>query len=111
MAILVKDGLSDGPPGKTLEKHIETSAAGSILLDLSTWKEFQDGLAVLIDVPLSLYSKSGELLVPAAKCNPLCAAIGSREAGKSRCSDSISRAISNAVERGKVYIFKCHANQ
>jgi len=111
MAIIIKDGLLDRLPGKILEKHMDSGEAGGISIDLSTWKEFQDGLAILMDMPLSLYSGGGEILVVAGNGNPLCAAIGTREAGKSRCNDSISRAVKNAVEKGKTYIFKCHANQ
>ncbi len=112
MAIVIReDRPLNNLPGKIVEKHQETGGSRQFSVDLSTWKEFQDGLAVLMDVPLSLYSGSGELLVPPRKGNPLCTAIGSRDIGKSRCNDSVFRAIANAVEKDKVYIFKCHANQ
>ena len=45
-------------------------------LDLSSWREFQNGVSLLLDIPLSLYDGTGALLVPSIKESPVCAAIG-----------------------------------
>ena len=112
MTILLREGgLAGVRPGmKKVEKRRETPST-SYPLDLSTWKEFQDALSVLIGAPLSLYGASGELLAPPVAENPLCAAIRSREACYARCRASIWSAVSGAVEKGKSYIVKCHANE
>lgn len=99
-------------PIKALDKNTVTGASGDVSIDLSTWKEFQDGLSALMDTPISLYSSTGELFVPSGKkANPLCSAIQSREIGRARCEEFVRKAVTQVVEKGKTYIFKCHANQ
>ena len=80
-------------------------------LDLSSWREFQNGVSLLLDIPLSLYDAAGALLVPSIKESPVCAAIQGCPKGASLCSEFIAKSVAQVVETGNVYVYKCHANQ
>lgn len=79
-------------------------------LDLSAWREFQDGLSVLLDIPLSLYDSSGAEISPPVRERCLCGAIKATPLGKSRCDEMARRAVAQVIENNKIYIYKCHAN-
>ncbi len=80
-------------------------------LDLSGWREFQNGLSALLGMPLSLYEPGGALLVPPAAEPCVCRSIGETPRGSELCSEMIGRVISEALEKKSVYIHKCHANK
>lgn len=79
-------------------------------LDLSGWREFQNGLSSLLGMPLSLYDSGGALLVPPAWEPCVCRSIAGSPRGAELCSGMIARVISEALEKKSVYIHKCHAN-
>src|SRR3990170_2014852 len=80
-------------------------------IDLSAWAQFQKGLSLLMDMPLSLYDSGGNLLVPSIQDPCVCATIASSRRGGPLCSEMVSKAIAQVLEKGTSYIFKCHANQ
>ncbi len=80
-------------------------------LDLALWREFQDGLSALINMPVALYDAGGVLLAPPSKESALCSAVKSVDAGRSRCRDTYMKAIAQVIDKGKPYIYKCHTNQ
>ncbi len=80
-------------------------------LDLSSWREFQNGVSLLLDIPLSLYDAAGALLVPSMKESPVCAAVQGCPKGAAQCSEFIASSVAQVVETGNVYVYKCHANQ
>jgi len=80
-------------------------------LDLSSWREFQNGVSLLLDIPLSLYDATGALLVPSIKPAPVCSAMQGCPKGAARCSEFIANSVAQVVETGNVYVYKCPANQ
>ena len=79
--------------------------------DLSLWREFQNGVSLLLDIPLSLYDGSGALLVPSVKESPVCRAVKGCPKGAGLCRDMVGKAVAQVLENGSVYVYKCHANQ
>ncbi len=80
-------------------------------IDLSSWREFQNGISLLLDIPVSLYDASGALLVPSIKENTVCRALESSHKGAGLCAEMIGKAVSQVLANGSVYVFKCHVNQ
>jgi len=79
--------------------------------DLSSWREFQNGVSLLLDIPLSLYDGSGTVLVPSTKESPVCKAVKSCPKGAGLCRDMTGRAVAQVLENESPYVYKCHANQ
>ncbi|MBI2399906.1 MAG: PocR ligand-binding domain-containing protein, partial [Deltaproteobacteria bacterium] len=79
--------------------------------DLSSWREFQNGISLLLDIPLSLYDGSGTVLVPSTKESPVCHAVKKCPGGEAGCCDMIGKAVEQVLENGSTYVYKCHANQ
>src|SRR3972149_1302299 len=50
-------------------------------IDLSAWAQFQKGLSLLMDMPLSLYDSGGNLLFPSIQDPCVCATIASSRRG------------------------------
>src|SRR3989304_2104166 len=80
-------------------------------IDLPAGAQFQKGLSLLMDMPLSLYDSGGNLLVPSIQDPCVCATIASSRRGGPLCSEMVSKAIAQVLEKGTSYIFKCHVNQ
>lgn len=96
-------------PGNDMSKKSYAALPGGI--DLSAWREFQNGISLLLDIPVSLYDSSGALLVPSVKENPVCKALEGSPKGAGLCADMIGKAVSQVLHNGSVYVFKCHVNQ
>ncbi len=82
---------------------------GSINLEL--WRDFQDGLGALIDVPLSLYDETGSVLVESGRVNSVCKRVKLDPVGRTCCNDFYSMAVSEAVATRQSHVYKCHTNQ
>jgi diguanylate cyclase (GGDEF)-like protein len=80
-------------------------------INLSLWKDFQDALSTLLDIPIALYDRHGVPIVPCSGNARICEAVKGNEKGAQRCDDLYSRAITQVLEKGKTYIYKCHTNQ
>ncbi|MBI5888840.1 MAG: diguanylate cyclase [Deltaproteobacteria bacterium] len=80
-------------------------------LDMLLWREFQDGLTILLDVPIGLYDRNGSLLIPASKESSMCSAAAGHEKTAALCAEQCRDAIACAIEKKQIYIYKCHANQ
>lgn len=78
--------------------------------DFALWREFQEGLSVLLDIPIALYEPGGALVVPPSGKAGVCAGVRSHQGGNP-CRETYERALAQAVENGKTYIYKCHFNQ
>lgn len=80
-------------------------------IDLSSWSEFQEGISALLDIPIYLYDSSGARISGSKRESGLCRAIMATGKGSGLCSDVYARAVSQVLEKGKIYVYKCHANQ
>lgn len=80
-------------------------------LDMLLWREFQEGLTVLLDVPIGLYDRNGSLLIPASKESSMCDAVAGHAKTAALCAQQCRGAITSAIEKKQAYIYKCHANQ
>lgn len=80
-------------------------------LDMLLWREFQEGLSILLDVPIELYARNGSLLIPASKESSMCSAVAGHEKTAALCAEQRRDAIACAIEKKQAYIYKCHANQ
>ncbi|TAN63472.1 diguanylate cyclase [bacterium] len=78
--------------------------------NLLIWKEFQDGLASLLDVPIGLYDAKGDAIVAPTAVSVVCGAVGLNSNGKRQCDEQCKQTIANAVESKKAYIGKCSMN-
>lgn len=94
-----------------MEKKIMPISPEYGKLDLALWREFQEGLTALLDMPIELYDRQGELLVPPSKESAICKAICGLPKGKPLCREQCLRAISQVLDKGQTYIYKCHSNQ
>ncbi len=90
--------------GKTAQSVLEP-------INLSLWRDFQESLSALLDIPISLYDRRGTLLSQSEKETPVCDAIKSHKNGAEKCREVYAKAISQVLEKGKIYIYKCHAKQ
>ncbi len=70
--------------GRPMENKKRTSLPEP--LDLTLWREFQDGLSAILNMPVSLYDSRGALLAPPSRESALCSAIKSNEASLARFS-------------------------
>lgn len=96
--------------GKAMvNKNGYTSLPPSV--DLTAWREFQNGVSLLLDIPVSLYDCNGALLCPSIKENSVCAAVKCCSRGTDDCCGMIGKAIEQVLENGNIYVYKCHANQ
>lgn len=80
-------------------------------IDLSLWSEFQEGVSTLLDIPIYLYDSNGARLSESKRESRLCKAIMATEKGSGLCRDDYARAVSQVLEKGKIYVYKCHSNQ
>lgn len=78
---------------------------------ITLWQEFQEGLSAILDIPIALYDGNGRLISPSSKTSCLCDTVGSHDLGRQNCEDAYSKAVKQVLEKGKTYIYKCHANQ
>ena len=99
-------GVSRGAVNNRPENRVKR---GNINLEL--WRDFQNGLGDLIDVPLSLYDETGELLVDSGRVNSVCKRIKLDPVGRSSCNDFYAMAVSEAVSTRSSHVYKCHTNQ
>lgn len=96
--------------GKNMAKKTDYARLPAAM-DLSAWREFQNGVSLLLDIPLCLYSGDGTPLVPSIKESPVCAAVKGAASGAMQCCSLIGEAVSQVLEKGNAYVYKCHANQ
>ncbi|MBI1910995.1 MAG: diguanylate cyclase [Deltaproteobacteria bacterium] len=94
-----------------MEKKIIPGSDISKPLDFSLWREFQEGLSKLLDIPISLYDGNGVLVMPSDRETCLCQAVKLNESGNERCTDMCAKAARQVAENGNIYTFKCHTNQ
>lgn len=94
-----------------MDKDLRSIINASETIDLSLWREFQDGLTALLDIPISLYDSRGVMLCPPSRDTSLCNAMKLNSAGCGLCGDIVLNAVSQVLDKGKPYIHKCHANQ
>ncbi len=80
-------------------------------IDLVLWREFQEGLTTLLDIPIQLYDATGVLLVPPSKESEVCKALGAFKETAALCKQHCSNAVAQAVAKKQIHIYKCHANQ
>ncbi|MEK6532223.1 MAG: diguanylate cyclase [Deltaproteobacteria bacterium] len=95
-----RQGLSD-----------KAAQAVSEPINLLLWRDFQEALSALLDVPISLYDRRGNVLAQSKKETTVCDAIRSHKNGADKCREVYSKAISQVLEKGKIYIYKCHSRQ
>lgn len=79
--------------------------------DLSLWREFQDALSALLEIPLSIYNGKGVLLVPPSGEPAVCGVARSTRQGSVNCGKVCEKAITQVIEKGQIYIYKCHINK
>ncbi|MEK6759869.1 MAG: diguanylate cyclase [Deltaproteobacteria bacterium] len=94
-----------------MDSFIKTVTAQAESPELALWSEFQDELSKLLDIPISLYDINGGLLVASRAQACLCDTVKGRSEGRDLCNQAISKVIAQVVEKGKIYIHKCHTNQ
>lgn len=94
-----------------IEKNIRLGDAPSGRIDLALWKEFQEGISSLLDIPIYLYDGKGMMLTRSDRESRLCRSIRSLPRGEMLCRDVYDKAVSQVLEKGKIYVYKCHANQ
>ena len=80
-------------------------------LDLSPWREFQEGLSSLLGLSFSLYDGDGEPLVPPSSENQVCSSVKCTQKGGVLCRETYVNAARQVLEKKKPYIYKCHMNQ
>ncbi|MBI5587187.1 MAG: diguanylate cyclase [Deltaproteobacteria bacterium] len=95
----------------SIEKNIGQGVPPAEPVDLSLWREFQEGLSNMLDIPLYLYDSGGEMISNSSRESQLCKYIKSDRKGSELCRDVYSRAVAQVIEKGKIYVYKCHANQ
>ncbi|MBI5644373.1 MAG: diguanylate cyclase [Deltaproteobacteria bacterium] len=104
----MKNTMLDRKDSVSMEKGIKP---GKNSVDLSLWREFQEGLSALLDMPISLYDSAGVRLCASSRGNFVCSAVKSDPRGVELCREVYLRAVSQVIEKGKTYIYKCHTNQ
>ncbi|MBE9528570.1 MAG: diguanylate cyclase [Proteobacteria bacterium] len=80
-------------------------------IDLELWRDFQDGLSALIEVPLTLYDESAEVIVESGRVNSVCKRVKLDLKGRSLCNDFYAEVVAEAVSTRQSHIYKCHTNQ
>ena len=97
----------------SIEKNIMQAPppADKDKLDLSLWREFQEGLSSILDIPIYLYDSSGVMISGSSRESRLCKAIRATAKGSQLCGDEYRRAVAQVLEKDKIYVYKCHANQ
>jgi diguanylate cyclase (GGDEF)-like protein len=78
-------------------------------VDLALWRDFQDNLSEILGVPLSLYDAEANLLAQSRMDRPICTAVAEKTPEK--CRELYVKAVSQVLDRGKPYIYKCHINE
>ncbi|MBI5599275.1 MAG: sensor domain-containing diguanylate cyclase [Deltaproteobacteria bacterium] len=76
---------------------------------MPAWRQFQDGLSLLLDIPVSLYDSSGALLSSATKKDGLLKLAGFNGNGVYR--EVYSNAVSRAILSGEAYIYRYNTDQ
>lgn len=94
-----------------MEKNIKPGKASSVPLDLSPWREFQEGLSALLNVSISLYDSSGNLVAAPSMESAVCRNVRLHEPGEELCREVYRRAVAQVMDKGSIYIYKCHTNQ
>jgi diguanylate cyclase (GGDEF)-like protein len=80
-------------------------------IDLELWRDFQDGLSALIEVPLALYGESGTVIVESGRVNSVCKRVKLDLKGHVKCNDLYAEVVAEAVATRQSHIYKCHTNQ
>ncbi len=87
-----------------------TSAALAQGFDVAKWREFQDGLAELLGVSISLNDERGDCLVPPSPGAEVCAEMSLDPDLRELCEQDYRSAALRALGDGDTHIFRCHAN-
>ncbi|MBI2412055.1 MAG: diguanylate cyclase [Deltaproteobacteria bacterium] len=94
-----------------MEKSIEFIGSPGASLDLSLWRDFQEGLSSLLGLSFSLYDGKGTPLSTPSRENQVCSAVKCTQRGSSLCRETYVNASRQVLEKKKPYIYKCHMNQ
>ena len=103
--------VGDAIPVISIEKNIMQPPPPTDKLDLSLWREFQEGLSSILDIPIYLYDSNGVMISGSARESRLCKAVRATAKGSYLCGDEYRRAVTQVLEKDKIYVYKCHANQ
>ncbi len=87
-----------------------SSAALGKGFDVAKWREFQDGLAELLGVSISLNDERGDCLVPPSPGTEVCSEVSLHPELRELCEQDYRNAALRALGDGDTHIFKCHAN-
>jgi len=82
-----------------------------VKFDLALWRDFQEGIFKILGIPLHLYDSRGQRLSGAGAESELCRAIAATPRGSTLCAEMYDRAVAQVLEKGTIYVYKCHANQ
>lgn len=94
-----------------MDKGIADAENKSNAIDQILWREFQEGLAALLRMPISLFDSSGKELSPSGCDDSVCAAVKATAKGCELCRNTYLEAAGQVTEKGRPYIYKCHINK